>query len=78
MKQAWDEIGEMIADGFSGITTTVENSMSSLIFHHYKIGGENWLTIKEDYEGEPVNTVNIEGEALEALYEFIGKVLNKH
>lgn len=83
MKQAWGEIGDMIGDGFTGMTYTTENNPdSSLIFHTYEIGNEHWLTIKESYVGfgdnsDEINTINIVGKSLEELYEFIGKILNK-
>lgn len=78
MKQSWEEIGDIIGDGFHGLTTTTWNDCSFLVFHCYKIGSEDWLTIKEEHSGEPVSTVNIQGQALKELYEFIGKAIKRN
>ena len=76
--KAWEEIGYLIADGFTGLTYSSVNidDDGDLVFHAYTIGDKQWLTIKHACDGD-VNTVDHVGNSVNELYDFIGKILNK-
>lgn len=76
MDKAFDELKELLQD-FNGKIVNSSQAESDILMFLYKCGGESWLTIKEESdEGSgSVSTINLHGDTLHDLKEFLNQEL---
>lgn len=87
MKKAWEKIYDQTVDvGRHEDTVTITSNWDSdVLIHHYRIGGDDWITIHVDHdvdddwngsEEEHLSSVNLNGNALRKLRDKLNEILD--